>query len=359
MRRFTVREQEAGQRSARYLEKVLPAAGRGFLYRMFRKKNITLNGRKMTGTEILEPGDEIRVFFAEDTLEKFMGGSMDRVSAPAPSGKAAACVRVPAGGGGARRQPWPARGEGKPGLPAPDILYEDAHVLIVNKPQGMLTQKAREGDISLNEVILNYLKETGSYDPAGSAAFRPAAVNRLDRNTSGIVLAGKSIRGLQVLSELLRGRELEKYYLAVVRGTLTGPLRLDGWLKKDDAENRVHIRREYFAGAGRILTGVKPLGAGRGMTLAEIELITGKTHQIRAHLASIGHPVGGAAKYGNPAFNRKLRDEFGVRFQLLHAARLVMPENLPEPLQALSGREFGAPAPEPLARVIRALERAQ
>jgi 23S rRNA pseudouridine955/2504/2580 synthase len=330
MKLLTVREQEAGQRSARYLEKVLPEAGRGFLYRMFRKKNITLNGRKMTGSEILAPGDEIRIFFAEETLEKFTGRAAGAAASPGTGSRAA--------------------------VPDPDILYEDAHVLIVNKPQGMLTQKAREGDISLNEVILHYLEETGSYQPADAAAFRPAAVNRLDRNTSGIVLAGKSIRGLQVLSALLRGREMEKYYLAVVKGTLAGPLRLDGWLRKDEAENRVEIRKEHFPGADRILTGVKPLRTGGGMTLAEIELITGKTHQIRAHLASIGHPVGGDGKYGNPAFNRKLRESFGVRFQLLHAARIVMPENLPEPLGALSGREFRAPAPDTLSRVIRSME---
>lgn len=333
MKIFTVKEQEAGQRSARYLMRCLPNAGKGFLYKMFRKKNITLNGMKMTGSEVLAAGDEIRVFFSDETLSKFMENPDSAPEEPADR-VSPADKRV---------------------LFKPDIIYEDREVLIVNKPQGLLTQKAEAGDISLNDVILSYLIQTGSYDPAEEKAFRPAAVNRLDRNTSGLVVCGKSVRALQELSKLFRERDISKQYLTVVLGNLDKPLRLDGWLVKDTATNQVKILQKKVPGAVRVTTGVRPLRSTDTMTLAEIDLITGKTHQIRAHLASIGHPVGGDPKYGDPAFNRRLRNAYGVRFQLLHACRLSWPENLPDVLAGVSGKTFTADPPAAFQRVIRAM----
>ena len=194
------------------------------------------------------------------------------------------------------------------------------------------------------EKVIGYALSTQKVTNEQLLVCRPSVCNRLDRNTSGLIAAGFSIRGLQFLSEQFRPRDLHKYYMALVAGCVTRQQKLKGYLYKDEKTNKVTLRQTSFPGASYIETSIVPIRQYQGgLSLLEIHLITGKTHQIRAHLASIGHPILGDYKYGN----RKLNDRYGIKSQLLHAYRLEFPA-LPgdDPLAPLSGKVFTAPAPD-------------
>lgn len=315
MRQVLVSETDAGQRLDKYLHKILTEAPQGFLYKMLRKKNITLNGRKAQGGEKLRPGDEIQMFLSTETLEKF-----------SPAAKTDL------------RQPK--EGEGNP---RPEIIYEDGQALLVNKPAGMLSQKSALQDYSLTEWVRDYLCEQAAVRQA--PGFSPGICNRLDRNTSGIVAAGKSVRAQQQLAELFRERRLGKYYLCPVKGEVKEAGYLRGYLKKSAKDNRVTLCRPG-QGASYIETAYRPLGGNGRLTLLEVELLTGKTHQIRAHLAGLGHPLAGDAKYGGPDWGRACERQWGIRHQLLHAWRLEMPA-CDGALKALSRQAFYAEPPQP------------
>lgn len=315
---ITITPNEAGQRFDKLLSKYLNQAGKGFLYKMLRKKNITLNDKKADGSERLAIGDVVKLYLSDETIEKF-----SRKDSPDP--------RID---------------------PRVDILYEDSHLLILNKPAGMLSQKAKEDDVSMVEHVIAYLRQTGQLTGEQMRSFRPSVCNRLDRNTSGIIVAGKSLVGLQTMSAMFKERTMDKYYLCLVRGRMERGKRITGFLSKDEEKNQVFITERPEEGSLPIETEYTPLCAGRDMTLLKVKLITGRSHQIRAHLASIGHPIGGDAKYGDPALNRRLRDEYGVRSQLLHSFQLVMPKMDP-PLEKVSGRSFEAPAPEIFLAVMK------
>lgn len=279
MRMLTVSKNEAGQRLDKLLAKYLNLAGKSFIYKMMRKKNITLNGKKCDGSEHLTEGDEIKLFLAEETIEKFSEVKIQKVQ--------------------------------KKKL---DIVYEDEHILLINKPSGMLSQKAKETDESLVEYLIDYLLDSGKLKKEDLACFRPSVCNRLDRNTSGIVAAGRSLPGLQIMSEVIKDRSLGKYYVCVVRGIVKGEARIEGWLTKNEKTNQVSIRKEETPGSLPIRTAYRPLVSGNGYTLLEVHLITGRSHQIRAHLASIGHPIAGDPKYGDPRVNEEVKKRFGVPF---------------------------------------------
>lgn len=315
MQKITVSKNEAGQRADKLLGKILAEAPKSFLYKMMRKKNITLNKKKMTGQERLIQGDEIYLFLSDDTIAKF-------------SGK--------------RTLPDAGRKRRAGTLP---VLYEDEDVLFINKPCGMLSQKAKPDDFSLTEYLTEYLLETGSLTAGELKSFRPGICNRLDRNTSGIVAAGKSLRGLQELSRMLRERTMKKFYRTIVCGQVTTASYISGYLKKDEKTNRVEIKEEEFPGSVPIETEYFPLLTGKEMTLLEVHLITGRSHQIRAHLASQGHPVAGDCKYGRRSVNERLKKEFGLTHQLLHAYRMEFPEQATG-LSSLSGVTVTAPVPE-------------
>lgn len=316
MKSIIVNQNEAGQRLDKLLGKYLNLAGKSFLYKMLRKKNITLNGKKCTGSEKLAQGDEIRLFLSDETIDKFSQVSVQKVRK----------VKL-------------------------SILYEDDQILLVNKPSGMLSQKAKDTDESLVEYIIDYLLDCGSLTREELRSFRPSVCNRLDRNTSGLVAAGKSLAGLQLLSEMFRDRSLHKYYLCVVAGTVEQGQTIDGYLKKDARTNQVTIHKEQVADSGRIQTEYEPLCSRDGFTLLRVTLVTGRTHQIRAHLASVGHPVAGDYKYGDQAVNEQVKKLYGVRSQMLHSWKLVFPD-MPEPLAHLGGRSFEAPAPEEFLRMF-------
>ena len=308
MKEIVINENEAGQRLDKLLGKLLKEAPASFYYKMLRKKNIVLNGKKATGNEKLTAGDSIKLFLSDETFEKFAGKRQ--------TNDLAASV---------------------PNI-ALEIVYEDHDVLAINKPAGMLSQKAKKEDISANEYILQYLLESGTITRESLHTFKPSVCNRLDRNTSGILVAGKTLNGLQQMSKAFRERSMEKYYLAIVAGHISKPRRIEGFLKKDEKNNQVTILSEPSNDAKPIITEYRPLKLVGQVTLLEVHLITGRSHQIRAHLASIGHPVIGDTKYGNPRLNREFLKNAGVTHQLLHAYRLFLADGTK--IQADAPKEF-------------------
>ena len=322
MREIRIGEAEAGQRMDKFLFRCLPGAGKSFLYKMMRKKNIVLNGKKATGSELLKAGDALKIFFSEETLEKFS----------ASPGKA---------------------GSGRTEYPALDrslIVYEDSQILAVNKPAGMLSQKAGPADVSLNEYLDAYLrKEASSLEAAGR--FRPGVCNRLDRNTSGLVLAGKNPAAARELSAMLKERTVAKYYLCLARGDMPEGQRLSGYLEKDPAANRSEISDSPREGCSYIETAWEPLERYGSCTLLKVELVTGRSHQIRCHLAHTGHPVAGDVKYGDAGWNRKLKETAGLNRQFLHAWQAVFPET-EGILKHISGKTLTAPLPADLEETL-------
>jgi 23S rRNA pseudouridine955/2504/2580 synthase len=318
-----ITEKEAGQRFDKYLHRLLPQAGTGFLYKMLRKKNITLNGKKADGTEKINAGDSVSLFFSEETLQKFMGSGDENESD--------------------RRASYDAAYEKYRDI---SVLYENQHILLADKPAGVLSQKAEVSDLSLNEWLIGYLLASGFQSEQELAAFKPSVCNRLDRNTSGIVLCAKSLQGAQLLGELLQSRSLHKYYQAFVKGVVREECLIEGYLVKDEAHNKVAVRR---TGGGDdreayIKTSYKPIQVYEDKTLLEVELMTGKPHQIRAHLASIGHPLLGDYKYGDRAWNDFYKKKYHVKAQLLHAYKVVFPK-LEAPFGDISERTFCAQMP--------------
>nr|WP_317449616.1 RluA family pseudouridine synthase [uncultured Sellimonas sp.] len=325
MQIIRIEKNDAGQRADKFLSKYLSKAPKSFIYKMMRKKNITLNKKKMTGSEHLTEGDFIQLFLADETIEKF--------SESRPQGPVFRDQRTLAG--------------------KLQVLYEDEDVMFVNKPCGLLSQKASPGDISLVEYLTAYLLENGEITPEELRRFRPSICNRLDRNTSGIVTAGKSLRGLQVLSGMIKERSVRKYYRTIVYGQMKESARVCGFLTKDEQHNKVWIGSEPSEGSAPVETAYVPIQTGAKHTLLEVHLITGRTHQIRAHLASLGFPIIGDYKYGDRKENDRLKKEFGLSHQLLHAYRMEFPEKTAE-LENLSGLIVRAELPKQFETIQKA-----
>ena len=319
MKIITVDKNEAGQRLDKLLMKHLNKAPKSFIYKMLRKKNITLNGKKAEGSEKTQLDDEIKLFLSEETIQNF---SEAYTAAPIKYNFS--------------------------------VVYEDADILVVNKPAGLLSQKAVKEDISLVEHILSYLLNTNQITEEELNTFKPGICNRLDRNTSGLVAAGKTLAGLQTLSELFRDRTLDKYYLCIVRGTIGEPQKINGYLMKDEKTNKVTVTGSFMEGSEPIRTEYEPVNGNSRYTLLRVKLITGKTHQIRAHLSSIGHPIIGDGKYGNKEVNQELRKAFRLEHQLLHSYQMVFPE-MTGKFEYLSGRVFTAPLPDYFIRLQKEL----
>lgn len=329
MQSVTINQNQANQRLDKFLKKYLPEAGSSFLYKMLRKKNITLNGKKAEGKEMLAVGDTLCFFFSEETFAKFAGNqSKDNTHS--------------------YKQAYQK-------YPNISILYEDDHIVMLNKPAGVLTQKAQPDDLSLNEWLIGYLLHTNAITPQILQTFHPSVCNRLDRNTSGIVLCGKSLKGSQELSRIIKERSLGKFYHTICVGSIREKASLQGYLYKDNQTNKVTVIAKAQDNASPIQTSYIPLSCNPQYTLLEVELHTGKTHQIRAHLASIGHPIIGDFKYGNPKTNQILQQEYHLSSQLLHAYRVVFP-HMEGVLAPLSDKEFIAPYPSLFDQMKKVLQ---
>ncbi|MCR5691001.1 MAG: RluA family pseudouridine synthase [Eubacterium sp.] len=309
MRELRVSGADSGQRLDKFLKKYLREASGGFIYKMLRKKNIKLNGKRAEGKEILSPEDLVTLYLAEETIDKFRGDTT-RVELPKMS---------------------------------LDVVYEDQHILLINKPVGILSQSAKKSDTTLVEYTLSYLQDKGDWNPAMN--YRPGLCNRLDRNTSGLIIGAKTLQGAQAMAELLKNRSLDKYYLTIVSGVVKESQRVQGFLVKDEKTNRVEIfsHGQDLPQGQKIETEYIPLANNGGYTLLRVKLITGKTHQIRAHLASLGHPVIGDSKYGGEKI-------YGLRHQLLHSYELTFPA-MEGDLKSLSEKTFRAKVPKEFAKI--------
>lgn len=299
MREFVITELEAKQRFDKYLLKLLKKAGKGYIYKMLRKRSITLNGKKAEGSAMLNQGDIVRLFMKDETIEEFMGNNP--IDAPEVSRYKNAYDRL---------------------KKLIEVVYEDKNVLIVNKPAGVLAQKAEPRDISCNEWLIGYLLDNKCILPEQLRTFKPSVCNRLDKNTSGLLICGKTLLGTQQMSELIRERRIKKFYRTFVKGNFKEKMHINGYLTRNRTNNKVFISEIELPDSEAIETKFCPIKATDKYSYVEVELITGKHHQIRAHVASIGHPILGDLKYGDPDFNKITR----VKHQFLHSYRLEFPK---------------------------------
>lgn len=340
MQTLQIGSNQAGQRLDKYLHKVMPNAGTGFLYKMLRKKNITLNGKKAEGSEMLNTGDTVSFFFAEETFLKFAGESVASNSESATG-----------------KDPYADYRKAYGSLKGITVLYEDDDFCFLVKPAGILSQKAEPKDISINEWLIGYLLESDKKWEEELRLFHPSICNRLDRNTSGLILCGKSLAGSQYLSKCIKERTVRKFYRTICVGKINEASSVEGYLCKDNAKNKVTVRKSAAAGEqdSYIKTAYKPMSVGKNYTHLEVELITGKTHQIRAHLSSLGHPIIGDFKYGNQNINQNLKKAYQLSFQLLHAYRVEFPACTEGVGASLSQKTFVAPYPKLFTRLLHEL----
>lgn len=305
-----ISEKEQGMKAEKFVRKFLSEAPLGFIYRAFRKKDIKANGHWIHKDYVCQLGDTIRIYVTDQQLEDFKHPRS------------------------AEKKPFPYA-----------IFYEDENVLIVEKPAGILVYgDNNDKRNTLTQKVLDYLYYEGFFDPA-RGGFTPAPAHRLDRNTSGLVVYGKSDAGLKALEELFKEREeISKTYEALVKGEIRKDGQVDAPLKKFPEEGRVKIV-PLDEGGKTALTKYHPIEKFSGITLVECLLVTGRTHQIRVHMASIDHPIIGDGKYGDFAFNHQIEERYGYQGQFLHASEISFGK-LTGVLASLSGKKFVAPMPK-------------
>ena len=317
MREIFVKELEAGQRLDKFLHKYLKEAPNSFLYKMMRKKNIVLNGKKVSGSEQIKEGDSIKLFLSEETIDKFMGAAVS-VEFTAIYEKAYSSLKEIR------------------------VVSEFEDVLFINKPAGVLSQQAQAGDLSANEWLIGYLLDKKTITSEELKTFKPSVCNRLDRNTSGLLVCSKTLLGSQEMAKILKDRSLHKFYRCLVHGKCELEGIYEAYLYKDEKNNKVTVYNESDSIKGvhkdklkPIKTGIKPINyyENSDSTELEIELFTGKTHQIRAQMEKLGYPLVGDIKYAGAESKTKTQG------QKLHAYRLLFPEMKGE-LSYLSEKEI-------------------
>ena len=316
---FHVNQSEAGQTLEKYVLKLLPSAPLSFIYKLFRKKDIKVNGHHEDKKFRINDGDEIAIYISDAQLDEF---SKEK--------------------------------EIEPSLLIKDwIVYEDKNVLFVNKPRGILVQKSAPNDESLDQLVIAYLMATNQYDPNKEKAFVPGPAHRLDRNTSGLVAFGKNHDSLELLFNLFKNHDLiNKHYLALVVGEVENEKGIvDAPLKKDEKRNMVTVAKNGKT-AKTVYKLIKKYG---GYSLLDITLLTGRTHQIRVHMAYVNHPIVGDNKYGNFDVNKEFKQKYGFDDQFLHAYKMGFGD-LPEPLSNLSRKEFTAEPREDIANILKELD---
>ena len=304
MKTFTIGKNDSGQRLDKFVTKAAGNLPQALLYKYIRIKRIKVNGARAQISTRLCEGDVVDMyindeFFAPKELKYDFMTASDKLN----------------------------------------ILYEDENIMLLDKKVGLLSHP---DDTEYNDTLISrvkkYLYKNGGYDPADENSFAPALVNRIDRNTGGIVIAAKNAESLRILNQKLKDREIEKYYLCVIHGTLEKKSgTLEGWLIKDESKNKVRVYSAPKENSKLIRTKYRIIDETDSLSLVEVELLTGRTHQIRAHFASIGHPLLGDGKYGTNAMNKA----YGYKKQFLYSFRLKFAFTTDAGmLNYLNGRDF-------------------
>ena len=304
LRTLYITRNDAGQRLDKFLSKAVKAMPKSLMYKGIRTKKIKVNRKRAEIGYILEEGDTVELFISE---EFFSDNASD-----------SAFMKL---------------------TPKLDIVYEDENIMLLDKRPGLIVHSDDEEDVNtLISHVKAYLYRKGEYNPEDEQSFAPALCNRIDRNTGGIVIAAKNAEALRIMNEKIRNDELSKFYLAAVHGHM--PKKADtlhGYLRKDQANNIVDISTVKKPGYKEIITKYRVLDEKNDLSLVEVELVTGRTHQIRAHFSSIGHPLLGDGKYGVNRDDKKL----GYKFQALYAFRLEFHFRTDSgALSYLNGRSF-------------------
>lgn len=351
MKEICVSKKDEGQRLDKYLLKRFPGCSRSLLFKLLRKKDIKLNRKRAEGGSIVREGDMISLFLSDVMIESIsqrQGAGTDNRALARIYG-APGQARDGKGRGSAYKGSYETSFSDPGSIPQLrlsdycDIVFEDPNVIFADKHAGILSQKSRPSDISLNEALLYHC---GGIDEDG---FSPTVCNRIDRNTTGLVSFAKNYASARELSDMFKSRSCGKYYLAAVLGRIEDSAREEAWFSKEERGNRAYIRRTETEGYVRIETGFEPICSirllDRELTLLRIRLITGKSHQIRAHLSFLGYPILGDPKYGDRAFNMRLKESYGIDGQMLHAKELCFPEEGLHQLSYLSGRSIAARTP--------------
>ena len=327
MREILVSENEKEQKLLKLLQKFFKGQKDAFLYKMLRKKNILLNGKKADGKEVLSSGDKVQLYFSEESLQKLC-------SLPK-----------------AEEGIWS-------DFYKEFIVYEDPNLIIFNKPAGLLSENDAKTTLSVNSLLSSYLLDKGEQSSETRETFRPGIANRLDRNTSGLILFGKTLTASQNLGKLIQEHKIQKRYQALVVGDFREDGLQESFIRKNSKINKVIQVQE---GEGEHIRAVfsaiqKYMDREQLFSLLSIQLITGKTHQIRSQLAFLKHPILGDEKYGEQGINREYRKK-GIHRQLLHAYSLSFPEiQENNALYPLSGKNFEIPLPDDFQNLIRNLK---
>ena len=318
MQKFIVTNSESGQYLEKYIRKVLSDAPLSFIYKLFRKKDIKVNGHWQKEKYLLNEKDEVSIFITDSQLDEFKKKTKTQVSENIAN--------------------W--------------IVYEDKNILIINKPRGVIVQKDNSGSIALDEMVVSYLTNKKEYDPSKDLGYTPAPCHRLDRNTAGLIVFGKNIATLRYLSKIIQDKEkVVKKYLTLVVGEVNKNGEVNLPLLKNAKTGRVSVNSE----GKEAITQFKVVKKYNGFTLLEVKLLTGRTHQIRVHLASIGYPVVGDSKYGNYDIKKKKKKEYGFNNQFLISDYLEF-KGLEEPLKYLSGKSYSIDLPSELNELLLKIE---
>lgn len=304
MRTLEIKKNEANQRLDRFLLKRFKTLPKSLMYKYIRKKCVRLNGKRCDIDAVLREGDILTFYIKDEFFENSKQISYDFLKAPDKF----------------------------------DIIYEDENIILIDKKPGLIVHPDKNYHFdSLIARVWRYLYEKGEYNPDEERAFAPALVNRIDRNTGGIVIAAKNAESLRILNAKMKTRELEKHYLCLVSGTPKPQSGiLHGYITKNESKNRVTVHKNEVENSKEIRTKYTVLKSNGKASLVDIDLLTGRTHQIRAHMASVGHPLAGDVKYGKC---KKTPD--GFKYQALYSYKIKF--NFKDNagiLEYLNGREF-------------------
>lgn len=316
MREFIIKLNDSGQRLDKFLQKAIPSLSKGMLYKSIRTKNIKLNGKRTDGAVMLSEGDVVRCYINDDFFENKTEASNKL------NDKKYLFLKAPL--------------ELK-------IVYEDDNIIIVNKPVGLVVHDDdRKSEDTLIARVLRYLYESGKYSPEAENSFMPALCNRLDRNTSGLVIAAKNAAALREVNRLIRNNSVHKSYLCI---TYNIPPKkhdtLHAYHYRAEGSKSVKISLKKQPNYHEIITRYNVLAENGKLALLKIDLITGRTHQIRAHMAFINTPLLGDNKYGNVKINK----QYNIKYQLLCAYNLTFESEKDSILAYLNGKRFKAELP--------------